>query len=58
MRRRTRPHQPAELAHAQVLSCSKSGGTWSPLFGSHFDILITGSSTLLGVLFVVLSFDQ
>lgn len=31
------------------------GGTWSPLCGSLFSILISGTFTALGALFVVLS---
>ncbi|MFD4476402.1 DUF3592 domain-containing protein [Streptomyces sp. NPDC058471] len=48
---RYRPSNPARTA-----TIMGSGGTWSPLFGSLFGILITGIFTALGVLYVGLSF--
>ncbi|MFD7339211.1 DUF3592 domain-containing protein [Streptomyces violascens] len=50
---RYRPDNPARTA-----TIMGRGGSWSPLFGSLFGILISGMFTLLGVLFVFLSFDQ
>ncbi|MFI6688355.1 DUF3592 domain-containing protein [Streptomyces sp. NPDC050485] len=50
---RYRPDNPARTA-----TVMGRGGSWSPLFGSLFGILISGGFTLLGVLFVFLSFDQ
>lgn len=50
---RYRPSSPARTA-----TIMGPGGTWSPLFGSLFGILISGTFTLLGLLFVCLSLDQ
>lgn len=49
---RYRPGNPARSA-----TVMGSGGAWSPLFGHLFGILIAGAFTLLGILFVCLSFD-
>ncbi|MFD9488679.1 DUF3592 domain-containing protein [Streptomyces sp. NPDC059991] len=49
---RYRPGNPARSA-----TVMGRGGAWSPLFGHLFGILITGAFTLLGILFVCLSFD-
>ncbi|GGU55002.1 hypothetical protein GCM10010211_19610 [Streptomyces albospinus] len=48
---RYRPSNPARSA-----TIMGAGGTWSPLFGSLFGILISGIFTAFGALFVVLSF--
>lgn len=49
---RYRPGNPARSA-----TVMGRGGAWSPLFGQLFGIAVTGSFTLLGVLFVWLSSD-
>ncbi|MFG2720761.1 DUF3592 domain-containing protein [Streptomyces sp. NPDC048416] len=50
---RYRPADPARTA-----TIMGSGGSWAPLFGSLFGILVSGMLTLLGVLFVFLGFSQ
>lgn len=49
---RYRPGAPARSA-----TVMGRGGAWSPLFGHLFGVLVTGSFTLLGALFVWLGFD-
>lgn len=49
----TLPNNPARSA-----TIMGQGGTWSPLFGHLFCVLITGAFTLLGALFVCLSFGR
>lgn len=50
---RYRPAAPARSA-----TVMGSGGTWSPLFGQLFGIIITGAFTLLGAMFVWLYLTQ
>ncbi|WP_331447553.1 DUF3592 domain-containing protein [Streptomyces xanthochromogenes] len=50
---RYRPTNPARSA-----TIMGRGGTWSPLFGHLFCVLITGIFTLLGTLLVFLSFGR